>query len=284
MTEKLPIWLHQKLPKKSSYFEIKKVLEKAKIPTVCEEAKCPNRFICFEKKCATFLALGRYCTRRCLFCDIEFSLTPLLPDLNEPIKIATLAKKLNLKHIVITMVTRDDLPDFGAIHIAKIIKETKRKNSGSTIEVLTSDFQGKTPLLDIIIEAKPDIFNHNIETTDSLTSKIRDKASYDTSLKVLKFIKEKESSIQVKSGLMVGLGESEEEVKKTISDLKSNGCDIITIGQYLRPSKKCIEVTKYITPKTFEKYQKFGLSIGVKKMQCAPLVRSSFNAKEILSF
>lgn len=277
-----PSWLRLKLPKSKHYFEMKSLLKEAKIPTVCEEAKCPNRFICFEKKTATFLALGRYCTRKCSFCDIAFSSTPSEPDKKEPKKIAALAKTLSLKHIVITMVTRDDLPDLGASHIAEIIEETKTQNPDAKIEVLTSDFQGKTALVDIILKAKPDIFNHNIETTRSLTPKIRCKATYTTSLNVLRYIKQKDSSILVKSGFMVGLGETAEEIKNTIIDLKSVNCDIITIGQYLKPSNKCIDVKKYLSPDDFKKYEEFGRSIGVKHMLCDPFVRSSFNAEKII--
>jgi lipoyl synthase len=280
---KFPPWLRQKLPSSPKFFfETKKLLKKSLLPTVCEEAKCPNRFHCFEKKCATFLALGKKCTRKCLFCDIDFSKKPLPPDPLEPKKIALLAKKMNLEHIVITMVSRDDLEDGGANHMARIIEECRKKNPKTIIEVLTSDFQGKSSLLDIIIKVKPNIFNHNIETTASLSPNVRNKASYQKSLKLLKYVKEKEPTIFTKSGFMVGLGETEEEVKKTICDLKAHLVDIITIGQYLQPSEKCLKVKEFITPETFKAYENFGLSIGVSQMVCGPLVRSSFNTKKIL--
>lgn len=282
MNLKFPPWLRQKLSANLEYSKTKSILDKASLHTVCEEAKCPNRFHCFEKKCATFLALGKYCTRKCSFCDISFSTSPSPPDILEPKKIAGAAKKLNLSHIVITMVTRDDLKDLGANHISEIIKEVKKGNPDSIIEILTSDFQGTPSLLDIIVEAKPNIFNHNIETTASLSHKIRNKASYLLSMQVLRYVKEKDSSIYVKSGLMVGLGEKEEEVKQTITDLKENRCDIITIGQYLQPSPKCIKVKEFIPLKAFKKYEDFGYSIGVKHMYCGPFVRSSFNAEKIV--
>lgn len=280
---KFPPWLRQKLLPDREYSKTKKVLDTLSLFTVCEEAKCPNRFHCFEKKCATFLALGKFCTRRCLFCAVAFSPSPSPPDPLEPKKISMAVKKLQLKHVVITMVTRDDLEDLGANHISEIIREVKKENPNSSIEVLTSDFQGKLPLLDIIINAKPNIFNHNIETTPALSLKIRNKASYPLSLKVLRYVKEKNTSMLVKSGFMLGLGEREEEVKQTIIDLKDNGCDIITIGQYLKPSSKCIEVKEFISPEIFRKYEDFGYSIGVKYIYSQPFVRSSFNAEKVIS-
>ena len=273
---KFPPWLHQKLPsKKKEFFYTKDILKKYNQNTVCEEAKCPNRFICFEKKHATFLALGKYCTRKCAFCDIAFSKKSFPPDKNEPKKIALISKKLNLKHIVITMVTRDDLIDGGASHIADIIKEVKKLNKTSSIEILVSDFGGNTKSLDIVLDKKPKIFNHNIETVFSLSTKIRNKASYQRSLKILRYAKNESSSILVKSGFMVGLGEKDSEVKKTIYDLKKNGCDIITIGQYLKPSNKCIEVKEFIHPDKFKEYRDYALEIGIKYISSDPFARSS---------
>lgn len=281
---KFPPWLRQKLPAEpKSYFETKDLLNNFCLSTVCEEAKCPNRFCCFEKKTATFLALGKWCTRKCRFCDIGFSSNPKQADPNEPKKIAAIAQKMGLKHVVVTMVARDDLPDGGASHMANIILEIKKVNPSRTVEVLTSDFSGKTELVDIIIQAKPDIFNHNIETTLSLSAKIRNKASYHTSLNLIKYVKKKNSSILVKSGLMVGLGEKPEEVKRTISDLKDSLCNIITIGQYLQPSSKCIAVKEFVSLETFKEYENFGLNLGIKHMLCGPFVRSSFHAENILN-
>jgi lipoic acid synthetase len=271
----LPKWLKQKLPTKKC-FDTKSLIEKHNINTVCEEAKCPNRFICFKKSVATFLALGKKCTRSCRFCNISFSKNPSPPDKKEAMKIASFARKLKLKHIVITMVTRDDLEDGGANHMAFIIKAIKKNLPGSSLEVLTSDFLGDTDLLDIVLKENIKIFNHNVETTKSLTPKIRDKAaSFERSLKMLKHAKNNFPNILVKSGFMVGLGESKKEVKETIGDLKKAGCDIITIGQYLQPSKKNIKVQKFINPNDFKEYEKYGNFIGVKKMISSPFVRSS---------
>ena len=278
-----PSFLRQKLPLNKKYFEMKKLLKDSSLFTVCEEAKCPNRFYCFEKKSATFLLCGKYCTRKCSFCDISFSEKPLPLDPNEPKKIAALAKKLKLKHIVITMVSRDDLPDLGANHIATAIKEIKKENPQSIIEALVSDFQGKYDLLDIILKAKPHIFNHNIETVLRLSHKIRNRAKYETSLNNLKYVKEKNHKIYVKSGFMVGLGEFEKEVFQTIKDLYLHKCDIVTIGQYLQPSKKCVKVKKIIDPNSFKKYESFGSSLKIKYMYCGPFVRSSFNAEKFLT-
>ena len=259
MSLKFPPWLRQTLPSNHEYSKTKELLDHASLHTVCEEAKCPNRFICFEKKCATFLALGKFCTRQCAFCDISFSKSPLPLDNREPKKIALSAKKLKLKHIVITMVTRDDLLDGGANHLSKIIKEVKAENKGCVIEVLTSDFQGKENLLDIVIDAKPDIFNHNIETIKRLSPTIRNKATYKKSLAILKYVKKRDSSIHVKSGLMVGFNETKNEVKETIDDLKNHCVDIITIGQYLQPSNKCIKVNRYVHPEEFKSYENMGI-------------------------
>jgi len=269
-----PEYLHQKLPSPGGFLKTKALLKKHGINTVCEEAKCPNRFLCYQKKCATFLSLGKFCTRRCSFCDVGFSKNPLPPDIDEPRNFALAVKELKLSHVVITMVTRDDLQDGGAHHLALIIKEVRKQNKNVTIEVLTSDFQGKKESLDIVLNEKIDIFNHNVETTKSLSPSIRDKAKYARSLKVLKYVKD-QRKVLVKSGLMVGLGEKEIDVKSCIKDL-SKVCDIITIGQYLQPSKRCMKVKEFIPPHLYKVYEEYGHSLGVKQMLCAPFIRSSF--------
>lgn len=267
-----PPWLRQKLKFSKTFLEM---VEKFKdLHTVCEEANCPNKFFCFQKKRATFLALGKFCTRKCSFCNIAYKKNPDLPDPNEIEKIANLSKQLKLKHTILTMVTRDDLPDEGAFHIQKIIKKIRKKNPKSKIEILSSDFSGKTHLLDIILKAKPDIFAHNLETTKALSKHIRNKANYKRSLSVLKYVKQK-SNIITKSGIMVGLGEKFSDIKKTIIDLKKVGCSIITIGQYLQPSKNNLKVKKFITPKQFQHLENFGNSLHIK-MVCGPFVRSSY--------
>ncbi|MBI5346943.1 MAG: lipoyl synthase [Chlamydiae bacterium] len=279
--KRLPIWLHQKLPTEKNLNATLAALKKHKTFTVCNEAKCPNRLECYSKKTATFLALGNYCTRKCGFCNVAHHPSPIELDLDEPKKIAACSKELGLKHIVITMVCRDDLFDEGANQLAKIIKEVKKENLDSKIEVLTGDFSGKFELLDIVLKKEPFIFNHNIETTRSLTPKIRYKAEYDRSLQVLKYVKQKNSVKYVKSGLMVGLGETLEDVKETLIDLRDNEVDIITIGQYLQPSKKNLAVKRFVEPKEFEEYARFAKSIGIKHVFSAPLVRSSYNADQI---
>ncbi len=268
-----PSFLHQKLPPPGSFAKTRALLKKYKINTVCVEAKCPNRFLCFQKKCATFLALGKFCTRRCSFCSVGFAKAPPPPDPEEGLNIAHVVKELKLSHVVVTMVTRDDLEDGGSWHLASIVREIKRQN-GTSVELLTSDFQGKKNSLDIILNENIDVFNHNIETTKLLTKTTRDKADYSTSLKVLEYAKKKKN-IPVKSGLMVGLGESIDDVKSAIKDL-SFFCDIITIGQYLQPAKNCLKVKEFVHPDTYKIYEEYGYSLGVKKMLCSPFIRSSF--------
>jgi lipoyl synthase len=275
MKSKFPSWLHLKVPAGNSVLETRKVIQKHRLSTVCDEAKCPNRLECFSKKTATFLVLGKECTRCCGFCDIDFNKHPALPDPQEPKKIALSVQDLGLKHVVITMVTRDDLPDGGASHLAKIIKAIPPE---VTVEVLTSDFNGNRQSYDTILEALPDIFNHNVETVRELSDKIRHKAFYDRSLDLLRYIKGK---TLLKSGIMVGLGETKEQVENTIKDLYDVGCDIITIGQYLQPSPKNLIVREFIHPKQFEEYEKYGLGLGVKYMHCGPFVRSSYNADAV---
>ncbi|NGX48712.1 MAG: Lipoyl synthase 2 [Candidatus Anoxychlamydiales bacterium] len=258
-------------------------IKKNKIHTVCVEANCPNRFECFSKKTATFLALGKECTRACSFCDIDFSKKPKMPDPNEPFNIANSAKILNLKHIVITMVARDDLPDKGANHLCKIIREVKKINPNSTIETLTSDFSCKFDLIDLILNEKIDIFNYNIETVERISPKIRHKATYTNSLKILGYAKNSKKVKFVKSGLMVGVGETKKEVFQTIKDLKEIGVDIITIGQYLSPNNKKYPIKSFVTPKEFQEYKDFAKKIGVHNIYADPYVRSSYNAKTILN-
>lgn len=278
---RFPSWLHRKLPIGGNLFKTNGILAKNRLNTVCEEAKCPNRFECYSKKTATFLALGKECTRNCGFCDIDFSKTPKMPESDEPIRIAHSVKELGLKHVVITMVARDDLPLGGAEYIAAIVQVVRQENKNVTIEVLTSDFSGDFAAIDRVLAEKPDIFNHNIETVRELSPRVRHKASYERTLSVLRYVKEKSSPPFVKSGIMVGLGETEDQVKQTIFDLKNAGCDIITIGQYLQADQRKLLVKEFITPERFKVYEEYGHSIGVKQMYCGPFVRSSYNADEI---
>jgi lipoyl synthase len=275
---RFPKWLHRDLPKGGNLFETNEILKKYGLNTVCEEAKCPNRLECYNKKTATFLALGKECTRACGFCDIDFSKTPKPPEKDEPIRIAKSVKDLGLKHVVITMVARDDLEDQGSAHIAAIMRAIKIEAPESTIEVLTSDFNGDTTALDTVLKERPEVFNHNIETVRSLSPRVRHKATYERTLQVLRYVKESKLALFVKSGIMVGLGETLEEVKETIKDLHAAGCDIITIGHYLQASRLKLPVKNFITPEEFKAYEDYGYQLGVKHMYCGPFVRSSYNA------
>ena len=282
MTGRLPMWLHRPLPKGGESARTTTLLEKYQLNTVCEEAKCPNRIECYGKKTATFLALGKECTRNCGFCDIDFSKAPQAPDPTEPERIALSVKELGLKHAVVTMVARDDLPDQGASHIAAIVRAIRKENPGTTIELLTSDFSGDTAPLDLVLAERPEVFNHNIESVRSISPRIRHKAQYDRTLAVLRRAKESGLPRYIKSGIMVGLGEREEEVQETIRDLHTAGCDFITIGQYLQASRTKLRVKEFVTPDQFKRYEEYGLSLGIKKMYCGPFIRSSYNAQYLI--
>lgn len=276
---RFPSWLHRKMPT-TDLFYTRKAIDDHRLPTVCEEAKCPNLPTCWSQKTATFLALGSKCTRACSFCSIDFSKTP--PDLeqDEPLRIATSVKQLGLQHVVITQVARDDLEDGGALQLKKIVESTRALNPNVTIELLTSDFNGKESSLEIICSMQPEIFNHNIETVPSLTKKVRHTASYETSRFVLEYVKKHTKNSYIKSGLMLGLGEEIAEVKETIKDLSSI-IDILTIGQYLQADHKKLRVKAFITPLQFEEVAQYGKSVGIKEVLAGPFVRSSFNAKEL---
>lgn len=275
---RFPKWLHRNLPKGGELFETTAIIKNHKLNTVCEEAKCPNRLECYSNKTATFLALGKACTRNCGFCDIDFSKTPQPPEKDEPKRISDSVQLLGLRHVVITMVARDDLPDQGASHIAEIIREVRKNNPTVTLEVLTSDFSGDHATIEIVLNEHPEIFNHNIETVRRLTPRVRHKATYDRTLSVLSFVKSTKKSSFVKSGIMVGLGETDEEVFETIHDLYQAGCDIITIGHYLQPNRNKLRVKSFITPDQFKQYETYALNIGVKHIYSGPFVRSSYNA------
>jgi len=280
---RFPSWLHRKLPRGGTLFKTGELLKKYKLNTVCEEAKCPNRFECYSKKTATFLALGKECSRNCGFCDIDFSKNPKGAEEDEPQRIALSVQELGLKHVVITMVARDDLEDGGALHIGAIIREIRRVNEGCTIEVLTSDFSGNFAAVDKVLVEHPEIFNHNIETVKRLTPRVRHKATYERTLSVLEYVKNSKQTKLVKSGIMVGLGESQDEVFATIDDLHRIGCAIITIGQYLQPNRRKLLVKEFVHPDSFKAFEEYGLSIGLKYMHCGPFVRSSYNASEVCS-
>ncbi len=259
---------------------VRSILKRGCLNTVCEAARCPNKAECYAKNTATFLILGSICTRNCRFCNISGG-TPEPLDRTEPSKIAKAIKELGLKYAVITSVTRDDLPLQGADMFAEVITETKRIVPDIKIEVLTPDFEGIEDLIDIVVDAKPDVFNHNIETVKRLYPKARPLAQYERSLNFLKHIKERNPKMITKSGLMVGLGETFEELETTFKDLKSVNCDIVTVGQYMQPSKKHLEVEKYYTPDEFKLVENLAHKAGIKQIVASGLVRSSYRAFEI---
>ena len=278
---RFPSWLHRKIPSGGKIAETNRILSHLGLNTVCEEAKCPNRLECYSHNTATFLALGKACTRACGFCDIDFTKTPKAPDPEEPSKIAQACKELGLEHVVITMVARDDLQDQGSLHIVKIIEEIRRLNPKLTTEVLVSDFCGEQEAILNVIKARPGIYNHNMETVRRLTPKVRHRATYERSLEVLKFVKQQDPSIPTKSGIMLGLGETQEEVFETIDDLALIGLDILTMGQYLQASRLKLPVRAFVTPEQFKVYEDYARSKGIKEVFAGPFVRSSYHAFDV---
>jgi len=278
--DRKPEWLKIKLATGTGYSEVGKIIKEHSLNTICSSGKCPNQNECWSRGTATFMILGEICTRSCRFCATDTG-KPTPVDNEEPLKLAQSVKLLSLKHCVITSVTRDDLPDQGAHHWAKVIKECKAQNPNVTIEVLIPDFSGDEVLLDIVIDTKPDIIAHNIETVKRVTPNVRSKADYHTSLKVLNYISK--SGIITKSGFMVGLGESENEVFEALDHLYENGCSVVTIGQYLRPTMNHIEVAEYVTPNQFEKYKERALAVGFAHAESGPLVRSSYLAERAIT-
>ncbi|HBZ26405.1 MAG TPA: lipoyl synthase [Rikenellaceae bacterium] len=280
LKDRKPEWLKIKLATGTGYSEVGKIIKEHSLNTICSSGKCPNQNECWSRGTATFMILGEICTRSCRFCATDTG-RPIVIDIEEPFKLAQSVKLLGLKHCVITSVTRDDLPDQGAHHWAEVIKECRAQNPNVTIEVLIPDFSGDEALLDIVIDTKPDIIAHNIETVKRVTPNVRSKADYNTSLKVLNYISK--SGIITKSGFMVGLGESENEVFEALDHLYENGCSVVTIGQYLRPTMNHIEVAEYITPNQFEKYKERALSVGFTHAESGPLVRSSYMAERAIT-
>lgn len=260
--------------------KLKIMLRKLNLHTVCEEASCPNIGECFSKKTATFMIMGDICTRNCPYCDVNHG-RPLPLDENEPENVANAVKKLGLRYVVITSVDRDDLPDGGASHFTKTVKKVREYAPYCQIEVLIPDFQGNLDALKIVVNSKPDVINHNIETVPSLYKILRHRGDYKVSLKVLENIKKLDNSILSKSGVMVGLGETKEEIIQVMKDLINVGCDIITIGQYLQPSLKHYPVKKYYTEEEFKELENIGYSLGFREIYSGKLVRSSYRAEEV---
>ncbi|MCF6247009.1 MAG: lipoyl synthase [Desulfobacula sp.] len=278
-----PAWLKQRLPKGGDYQRVKQLLSESKLHTVCQEANCPNMFECFSKDTSTFMILGSECTRNCRFCNV----TPAAPfpvDPQEPMRVAKAALDLGLKYVVVTSVTRDDLEDGGASHFAATIKAIKATlPNNPRVEVLIPDLQGNIDALKIVIDAKPDVINHNIETVSSLYSRVRPQANYQRSLDLFKHVKSIDENMPVKSGIMVGLGETMDQLEQTILDLFKHGCDILTLGQYLQPTRSHLDVEKYYSPEEFEQLEKTARYIGFKKVSAGPFVRSSYQASDLFN-
>jgi lipoic acid synthetase len=276
MRERKPDWLKVKLETSGEYSKIKNIVASNKLHTICSSGKCPNIGTCWSMGTATFMILGDICTRSCKFCATQTG-KPLAPDASEPQKVAESIRLMQLAHCVITSVDRDDLPDKGASFWADTIRAIREKNPHTLIEVLVPDFDNADEYLQLVFDAKPDIFGHNMETVERLSPLVRSRAKYPHSLDVLR--KAHAKGLITKSGIMLGLGETEEEVKAVLQDLRSVDCKMITIGQYLQPTKSSLSVSEYVTPEQFEKYRKLGLEMGFSSVESAPFVRSSFMAE-----
>ncbi|MDC8000744.1 lipoyl synthase [Aequorivita todarodis] len=276
-----PKWIRVKLPTGKKYTELRGVVEKYKLHTICTSGSCPNMGECWGEGTATFMILGNICTRSCGFCGVKTG-RPETIEWDEPEKVARSIKLMNIKHAVITSVDRDDLKDMGSIIWAETVKAIRRMNPETTLETLIPDFQGNTRNIDRIIAVKPEVVSHNMETVKRLTREVRIQAKYERSLEVLNYLKQS-GMPRTKSGIMLGLGEKEEEVFQTMEDLKNIGLDILTIGQYLQPSKKHLPVKEFITPEQFKKYESAGLAMGFRHVESGALVRSSYKAQKHLT-
>ncbi|MGW8427812.1 lipoyl synthase [Peribacillus simplex] len=275
-----PEWLKIKLNTNEQYTGLKKMMREKKLHTVCEEARCPNIHECWAvRKTATFMILGSVCTRACRFCAVQTGLPSEL-DWEEPERVAESVKQMNLKHVVITAVARDDLKDGGAKVFAETVKAVRQQNPFCSIEVLPSDLNGEYDSLKTLMDTKPDILNHNIETVKRLSQKVRARATYERSLEFLRRAKQMNSTIPTKSSIMIGLGETKEEIMETMDDLRANDVDIMTIGQYLQPTKRHLKVEKYWSPEEFAELKNIAMSKGFSHCEAGPLVRSSYHADE----
>jgi len=274
-----PEWLRVTAPTGDNYQHLKQLVREKCLNTVCESARCPNIGECWQSSTATFLILGNTCTRRCAFCAVT-SGQPSEYDTDEPRRVAEAISALNLRYAVITSVTRDDLADGGAFIFAETIRQVRAENPTCKIEVLIPDFQGDPAALAAVAAAKPDVLNHNVETVERLYPLVRPQAGYHRSLELIARAKEIDPSLTTKSGIMVGLGESDVEIEDTLRDIRAVNCDIITIGQYLRPSTGHLPVQKYYSPEEFARFAEFGAALGFKHIESAPLVRSSYHARE----
>ncbi len=276
-TERKPDWLKIKLPQNGKYANVHQIIKKHGLNTICTSGKCPNLGECWDRGTATIIIAGDVCTRACKFCAVNTG-KPLPLNANEPQEVAESIKSLHLKHVVITSVDRDDLPDKGASHWVETIRAIKKLNTHTSIETLIPDFDGDKQLIQKVIDAKPDVISHNLETVKRLTPQVRSRAKYATSLKVIQIIAD--SGIVSKSGIMLGLGETYEEIIEVMDDLRKVGCNVFTIGQYLQPTPKHLKVNEYIHPDIFEKLRIIGLEKGFKFVESSPLVRSSYHAEK----
>jgi lipoic acid synthetase len=278
--ERMPTWMRRPLAAPGRSAQVSAMLDELRLNTVCRSAKCPNRGECYASGTATFMVLGTQCTRNCRFCAVDPA-RPLPPDAGEPERVAEAAERMGLRHVVVTMVTRDDLPDGGAGHVVATIEALRGRVPGVRVEVLVSDFGGDTAAIDAVALARPDVFNHNVETVPRLYPGVRPQADYARSLAVLSRVREVAPGVPTKSGLMVGLGEEPGEVEAVMADLRATGVDIVTIGQYLRPSAAHLPVTEFVEPSVFDRYARVARALGFGGVASAPFVRSSYHAGQV---
>ena len=278
---RLPEWFRLQLPTASAYFATRNLIDDLNLNTVCESAKCPNHWECWSQGTATFMIAGDRCTRACGFCAVD-TRRPMALEADEPERVAEATRRMKLRHVVITAVARDDLPDGGAAHFQKVIQRVREVNPGILIEVLTPDFKDDNAAIDTVLAARPEIFNHNLETIRRLTREVRSVATYDRSLSVLRKVKERSPETFTKSGIMLGLGETEEELLEALGDLRAAGCNLLTLGQYLQPTKKHLPVKEYIHPDKFAEHKKTAEAMGFTYVASGPLVRSSYHADDFV--
>ena len=275
-----PSWIKARIPGGGNYAELKKLMRDLQLHTVCEEARCPNIGECWNSRTATFIILGDVCTRRCMFCAVKKGVPGGIVDTDEPRRLGEAVGYLKLKHIVITSVNRDDLTDGGASVFAECIAEARKHRPGCTVEVLIPDLEGNWDALEVIVQARPEVLNHNTETVSRLYRRVRPYANYQQTLTLLQVSKQLDAQMLTKSGLMVGLGETVTELLETMQDIRNTGCDILTIGQYLSPSSRHLPIQRYYTPEEFDELKEVGIEMGFRHVESGPLVRSSYHAGE----
>lgn len=277
---RLPAWLKKRWPTDGSLPETARIIRDSGIATVCQEAHCPNRLECWSRRTATFMILGDRCTRRCHYCAVSTA-RPDPPEPDEPQRLALAAAELGLRHVVITAVARDDLPDEGAAHFAECVRALRRASSAASIEVLPADFHARSELIETLCRAQPDVYNHNIETVERLTPVIRPQGKYRRSLEVLRIVRRLRPGMPTKSGLMVGLGETPREIRQVLIDLRQVDCNILTVGQYLQPSPNHAPVQRFVAPDEFDEFAAWARELGFRAVYSGPFVRSSYNAAEV---